>query len=142
MKNPITKKISEHLAFLGYRVKEIAVNEGEKVESDFLGAESESKSNITVRIFKDNLILISARYDFSDSNSVVTQKFLDALNSENAKSMYSKVYYREKEDKKVVLEIESSTVGYEKQAFVTIIDLLEKEVGMYLKDLKEYYSEK
>lgn len=140
MKNPITKQIFSHLEFLGYQVKEIS--EESEMDNDYLVAESESKSNLILSIYKNSSVSISTRYTFSDSKAAVTQRFLDALNSENAKSIYSKVYYREKEDKKVVLEIETFVVGYEKQAFVMVIDSLEREVGIYLRNLKEYYSEK
>lgn len=136
MKNPISKQVINHLEFLGYKVEDIS---GEN-EIDIITGVSENKSNLVFRIFKDDMSLISARYNISDSNSIITKKFLNAINLANSKSFYSKIYYLEEEDKKVALAIETFSFGYNKQAFVTIIDSLEKDIRMHLKDLEEYYS--
>ena len=138
MKNPISKQIFNHLEFLGYKVED---RSGEN-EIDIITGISESKSNLELRILKDNMILISARYNLSDSNSIITQKFLNAINSANFKSLYTKAYYVEEEGKNIALAVETFSTGYNKQTFVTLIDSLERDVRVYLKDLEEYYLPK
>lgn len=138
MRNPISTQVFNHLEFLGYKLEDIT---GEN-DFDFIRALSDSKSNIVLRIFKNNTIWASARYELSNSNSIVTQKFLNALNSSNAKTFFSKAYYVEDESKKILLVVETFTIDYHKQAFVILIDSLERDVRVYLKDLEEYYSEK
>ena len=54
MKNPISKQIFNHLEFLGYKVED---RSGEN-EIDIITGISESKSNLELRILKDNMILI------------------------------------------------------------------------------------
>ena len=139
MKNPISKQIFNHLEYLGYVVEDVTEKEN-KVNLDFILGKSETKSNLLVRISPDNTILISARYVLSDSNKLVTEKFLKTLNTLNSISIHTKVYYQEQDNKKVSLAMETFIINYDKLSLVTVIDALESDMRLSLTQLREFYS--
>ena len=139
MKNPISKQIFNHLEYLGYVVEDVTEKEN-KVNLDFILGKSETKSNLLVRISPDNTILISARYVLSDSNKLVTEKFLKTLNTLNSISIHTKVYYQEQDNKEVSLAMETFIINYDKLSFTTVIDALESDMRLSLTQLREFYS--
>ena len=139
MKNPTSKQIFNHLEYLGYVVEDVTEKEN-KVNLDFILGKSETKSNLLVRISPDNTILISARYVLSDSNKLVTEKFLKTLNTLNSISIHTKVYYQEQDNKKVSLAMETFIINYDKLSLVTVIDALESDMRLSLTQLREFYS--
>ena len=139
MKNPISKQIFNHLEYLGYTVEDVTEKEN-KVNLDFILGKSETKSNLLVRISPDNTILISARYVLSDSNKLVTEKFLKTLNTLNSISIHTKVYYQEQDNKEVSLAMETFIINYDKLSFTTVIDALESDMRLSLTQLREFYS--
>ena len=139
MKDPISKQIFNHLEYLGYVVEDVTEKEN-KVNLDFILGKSETKSNLLVRISPDNTILISARYVLSDSNKLVTEKFLKTLNTLNSISIHTKVYYQEQDNKEVSLAMETFIINYDKLSFITVIDALESDMRLSLTQLREFYS--
>ena len=139
MKSPISKQIFNHLEYLGYVVEDVTEKEN-KVNLDFILGKSETKSNLLVRISPDNTILISARYVLSDSNKLVTEKFLKTLNTLNSISIHTKVYYQEQDNKEVSLAMETFIINYDKLSFTTVIDALESDMRLSLTQLREFYS--
>ena len=139
MKDPISKQIFNHLEYLGYVVEDVTEKEN-KVNLDFILGKSETKSNLLVRISPDNTILISARYVLSDSNKLVTEKFLKTLNTLNSISIHTKVYYQEQDNKEVSLAMETFIINYDKLSFTTVIDALESDMRLSLTQLREFYS--
>ena len=139
MKNPTSKQIFNHLEYLGYVVEDVTEKEN-KVNLDFILGKSETKSNLLVRISPDNTILISARYVLSDSNKLVTEKFLKTLNTLNSISIHTKVYYQEQDNKEVSLAMETFIINYDKLSLVTVIDALESDMRLSLTQLREFYS--
>ena len=139
MKNPTSKQIFNHLEYLGYVVEDVTEKEN-KVNLDFILGKSETKSNLLVRISPDNTILISARYVLSDSNKLVTEKFLKTLNTLNSISIHTKVYYQEQDNKEVSLAMETFIINYDKLSLVTVIDALESDMRLSLTHLREFYS--
>ena len=139
MKNPISKQVFNHLEYLGYVVEDVSEKEN-KENLDFIVGRSERKSNLLVRVSKDNTIFISARYTLSDSNRIVTEKFLNTLNTLNSGSIHTKVFYKENDKKEIDLIIETIVINYDKLTLTMIIDVLESDIMMYLKNLEEYYS--
>lgn len=139
MKNPTSKQIFNHLEYLGYVVEDVTEKEN-KVNLDFILGKSETKSNLLVRISPDNTILISARYVLSDSNKLVTEKFLKTLNTLNSISIHTKVYYQEQDNKEVSLAMETFIINYDKLSFTTVIDALESDMRLSLTQLREFYS--
>ncbi|MDO8486215.1 MAG: hypothetical protein Q7S77_00750 [Candidatus Staskawiczbacteria bacterium] len=134
MKNTISNQIFSHLEFLGYKVEDLS---GDK-EVDLLIGRSEKRSNLILNITKNNTVIITAKYNISDSNKIITQEFLNKINAVNSKSNFTKWYYEESNEKKVVLVIETFTIDYNKQVFGTVVDALENEIQVYLKDFQEY----
>lgn len=141
MKNPISKQVVNHLEYLGYVVEDVTEKEN-KENLDFILGTSERKSNLLVRISKDNTIFISVRYTIFNSNEIITEKFLNALNTLNSISIHTKVYYKENDKKEVDLIIETFIINYDKLSLTTVIDALESDVRISLKDLQEYYLPK
>lgn len=134
MKNTISNQIFSHLEFLGYKIED---QSGDK-EIDILIGRNEKKSNLILNITKNNTVIIIAKYIISDSNKMVTQDFLKKINIVNSKSSFTKWYYEERSDKKVALVIETFTIDYNKPVFGAIVDALENEIQIYLKDFQEY----
>lgn len=141
MKNPISKQVVNHLEYLGYVVEDVTEKEN-KENLDFIVGRSERKSNLLVRVSNDNTIFISARYTISSSNEIITEKFLDALNTLNSISIHTKVYYKENDKKEVDLIIETFIINYDKLSLTTVIDALENDIRDSLVTLKEFYLKK
>lgn len=141
MKNPISEKVVNHLEYLGYKVEDVSVKEN--IENpDFIIGRNESKSTLLVKVSKDNTIFISTRYVLFDSNKIITEKFLNALNTLNSMFVHTKICYKENDKKGVDLIIETFVINYDKLAFVTIIDALEIDIRKSLEELKIFYSKK
>jgi hypothetical protein len=70
----------------------------------------------------------------------ITNEFLEALNTVNKSSRFTKWYYREVEENKVLLCIESwiFTFEYNRQKFGSIIITYEDEIKKYLKEFKKF----
>ena len=133
MKNPITEQIVSHLEFLGYKIEDKTETE----EKDMLWATHELKANVMLNITKGNTVLIIARFIVSDSTETITQEFLNKLNHVNLQAIFTKWYYEETDDKKVLISIETFTTDYNKQIFGSIIEKFDHEILKYLKDLQE-----
>ncbi|USN58291.1 MAG: hypothetical protein H6767_08525 [Candidatus Peribacteria bacterium] len=134
MKNSISNKIYNHLEFLGYKVEDISGDS----DLDTLVGKHGNRSNLILRIAKNDTILVSARYRVSKTNKIINDKFLNVLNSVNSKSLFTKWYYEEDEDNTITLCIETFALSYEKQAFGNIVDTLEGEVLEYMKEFTEF----
>lgn len=138
MKNSITNKIYNHLEFLGYKVEDISSGDG---DVDVILGTHPNRSNLIFRVAKNNTVLIHARYRVSKSNKVITEKFYSVLNSVNSRSLFSRWYCKEDEDHEVILHIETFTLDYDKQAFGTILDILEGEVSKYMEEFTEFSTD-
>ena len=137
MKNSLTKSIVEHLEFLWFNVEDW---NSEDEEIDIIHTSHESYSNISFRVFDDNTILFNSKYNFFENNMSITNEFLEALNTVNKSSRFTKWYYREVEENKVLLCIESwiFTFEYNRQKFGSIIITYEDEIKKYLKEFKKF----
>ena len=131
MNNNISSQITNHLEFLGYKVEDIS---DDKI--DFLLARSENKSNLFIRITKNDFIFISARYLVSESNKKISEEFLKSLNLVNSRSVFSKWTYEE-EKKVLTLQIETFVNGYNKPIFGEVIEIFENEI---YDNIKEFWN--
>ena len=134
MKNSISNQVCNHLEFLGYKVEDLS-GDG---ETDVIVGKHDKRSNLILRITKNNTILLSARYSVSKSNKIITEKFLNVLNSVNSKSLFTKWYYEEDVEHTITLCIETFALNYDKQAFGSIVDTIEAEVLEYMKEFTEF----
>jgi len=132
MKNPITEQIVSHLEFLGYRVEDTSETE----EKDLLWATHEVKAKVMINITKGNTVLIIARFIVSDSTKTITQEFLTKINHVNSQAVFTKWYYEETDDKKVLITIETFTTDYNKHIFGSIIEQFNYEILKYLKEVQ------
>lgn len=136
MKNPISKQVFNHLEYLGYVVEDVT----EDNEIDTLLATSKTRYNLLVNVLKDNSIYVSTKILISESSLVKNTTFLEAINRENSRFMFTKIYYEEDSEKKTILAISTSTLNYDKPQFVMMTDFLERNTREYLDGLKEFYS--
>lgn len=134
MKNSISNQVYNHLEFLGYKVEDISGDS----DIDIIIGKHDKRSNLILRITNNNTILLAARYIVSKNNKIITDKFLNILNSVNSKSVFTKWYYEEDKDKGITICIETFTLNYDKQAFGSIVDILEGEVSEYMKLFSEF----
>ncbi|OQA36726.1 MAG: hypothetical protein BWY53_00350 [Parcubacteria group bacterium ADurb.Bin326] len=131
MKNPISEKILNHLEFLGYQIAEKVDDE----KYDLLVVTNENKSNLIVRIYKDNVVYVLARYKFEAIKNI--PDIYKSINEVNFDSAITKWCYSKNQEDANVVTIEAFFNGYEKVAFGSFIDMVESEISKYIEKLKQ-----
>ena len=135
MKNSITKDIQNHLEFMGYTIEV-----QEQDEAATLLCENMSRSNITVRIIRD-LVMVRGRY-FTKTipESIQLFKLFDEI---NRRSLMTKWYSEPKQERpELVVDIECHAFGYDKEKFGKLLEQFEKEIRDYLPEFNNFEESK
>ena len=135
MKNEITKRVINHLEFIGYEI-EPEEDDDPNSEVDTFIASSESKSNIYCRIGK-GVIYARAFWSGFDKAALKSREFYRILNELNRDALLTSFYI---EEGKQSLNLISSALsfGYDRVGFTKFVETLDAETRDGLEKLREF----
>jgi hypothetical protein len=131
MKNEISKQIFDHLEFLGYETEDMS---NDKLEYDDFSGRHQYRSNLVFRVSSAGIVNISTLYYIPEPADFFG--FYEALNKVNAKTYFSKWFYRKNDDGRSVMVIENTCYGYDKARFGIIIQVMEDEISLSLNQFR------
>lgn len=128
-----------HLEFLGYQV----------TEKDFitftrLEARSEVRLNIAVNINHGDSIFITHLFGLAVPGEKIDQQFLEALNRTNARFLFTKIFFKENDEKEkfpscpIKLYVSTANLSYTARDFALAVNALESNTKAYMEDLIEF----
>jgi len=135
MINPSIKDIQTHLEFLGYTVEALKNH-----EADTLICRHGIRSNLSVRIVKD-LVIVQARYVTKPiAESVKLYKMIEAINHDTFVTKWYVPTTQEGPDFRIIAEF--YTFGYVKETFGTLLELHEKECREHIQKFTDFDESK
>jgi hypothetical protein len=139
MKYENTKKIKEHLEYLGYEVAD--ETKPENTRDVFFAKHA---GHYYIRVFMDGYDIgcLVAMISGFDKELIQKMEFFKALVAINYKSNFTKWSVTEQSAKEGLIVIDTCLIGYEKQRFGVIIEKFNEEINSYIKDLFAFIEEK
>lgn len=130
----INENVTQHLEFLGYKLQQLTPPQ----DGYMYIAQSQSKGNILVRIFK-NATILSIRYRGVDPKAVKSREFHSIMNQVNQEVM-SKWYYQEDEkNEDITIVIEADYYDYDRTTFGAFVDQLNNEDTTSITRFKRFF---
>lgn len=83
-------------------------------------------------------IVLVKTFELTISSEGINQRFLEELNKANAKFMFTKVFYRENDEKEITLYISTCVFSYSEKDLENTISFLESDTNGYRDDLKGF----
>lgn len=135
-KHDNTKKVIEHLEFLGYKIEDS--DEGDNNDTHL--AKCDGKPSLYIRS-NGTAVYIRSFWTGFDARALKSKDFYAKLNQTNSENILVKSSYASNDESDMTITFSSAYFGYDKASFGIFIDTFQDELRKALNILKDFYKE-